>query len=460
VSATSVTAVLTASSQQVRSVTYGNVQYMLVLDPPPPDNGRLAMDEAGLGSTENLYFSRWDVGGTDATALLMSIREQDTIRVQDSSDVSIAHRFLVTGAPGQRGTDVVVPVQSLGDVGDIPLVPDPVDGTWVYVLLLRPETYACPPPAQYTVVPSTDFPELWADPRLVAARCDEFVYREITRWDAIIQYELDDYVYGGDDCVYRAITVSPPVGLEPADPDWVRDEQAGLEQATLETAIANASWLLWSLTNGKFHGVQCWMEDYRVIGCKLRLRRGPITFIKSVQRIHHCGEFDEDLPNWCLESATTLSFCCHPSQGVREDWQTNRMFACGCDGDRVRVTYEIAANLPPGASAEVAHLACEYGKAAAGKACSLPERVTSITRQGVSWTVLDPQDFLDKGYTGLGRLNQWLSVARRSVGGQFIDPMQGVRLFSQHGDCGGAFGDQRVSDPVPDPFDLGFQTQG
>lgn len=33
--------------------------------------------------------------------------------------------------------------------------------------------------------------------------------------------------------------------------------------------------------------------------------------------------------------------------------------------------------------------------------CQLPSRVTSVVREGVSWTVLDPQQFLDGGKTGL-----------------------------------------------------------
>lgn len=34
-------------------------------------------------------------------------------------------------------------------------------------------------------------------------------------------------------------------------------------------------------------------------------------------------------------------------------------------------------------------------------ACQFPSRVTSVSREGVSWTILDPQQFLDGGKTGL-----------------------------------------------------------
>lgn len=33
--------------------------------------------------------------------------------------------------------------------------------------------------------------------------------------------------------------------------------------------------------------------------------------------------------------------------------------------------------------------------------CRLPERVRNVARQGVSWTLIDPMDFIDKGRTGL-----------------------------------------------------------
>lgn len=47
-------------------------------------------------------------------------------------------------------------------------------------------------------------------------------------------------------------------------------------------------------------------------------------------------------------------------------------------------------------------LAKEIGLADSNdNACRIPERVTSVTRQGVSWTLLDPQDFLDDGRTGI-----------------------------------------------------------
>jgi hypothetical protein len=48
----------------------------------------------------------------------------------------------------------------------------------------------------------------------------------------------------------------------------------------------------------------------------------------------------------------------------------------------------------------VIEMACQIG-AIGTSSCKLPQRVQTISRQGMTWTVLDPQDFLNEGRTGL-----------------------------------------------------------
>jgi hypothetical protein len=45
-----------------------------------------------------------------------------------------------------------------------------------------------------------------------------------------------------------------------------------------------------------------------------------------------------------------------------------------------------------------------------GETCSLPTRVSNVTRQGVSFTILDPFDFLTNGRTGLYTVDLFLST--------------------------------------------------
>lgn len=48
------------------------------------------------------------------------------------------------------------------------------------------------------------------------------------------------------------------------------------------------------------------------------------------------------------------------------------------------------------------------------EACSLPSRLTSISRQGVSYTIFDPQSFLNDGKTGLYNVDLFLAAANPS----------------------------------------------
>lgn len=69
----------------------------------------------------------------------------------------------------------------------------------------------------------------------------------------------------------------------------------------------------------------------------------------------------------------------------------------------------------------------QYDLALAGSdECQLPKRITSIVRQGVSMTLLDPQDFLEKGQTGIEEVDFMLSVMNRGRA------KARSRIFSQH----------------------------
>lgn len=68
---------------------------------------------------------------------------------------------------------------------------------------------------------------------------------------------------------------------------------------------------------------------------------------------------------------------------------------------------------PPAAGVQAAiALGCELAASAdpGENECRLPERVTSITRQGVSAVVLDPMDFLTDGRTGIYEVDLFLTA--------------------------------------------------
>lgn len=76
----------------------------------------------------------------------------------------------------------------------------------------------------------------------------------------------------------------------------------------------------------------------------------------------------------------------------------------------LRVTYTKGSPVPIGGQIAAGVLAAEFAKAACNdKSCALPQRVQSITRQGVTIAVLDAFDDIDKGHTGIFIIDSWIA---------------------------------------------------
>lgn len=83
----------------------------------------------------------------------------------------------------------------------------------------------------------------------------------------------------------------------------------------------------------------------------------------------------------------------------------------GSDTRRVAVTYTFGSEPPVGVLRAIEVYASELTKAMAGDStCRLPQRVTTIARQGVSMTLLDPGEYLEEGKTGLPEVDVMLKV--------------------------------------------------
>jgi hypothetical protein len=302
--------------------------------------------------------------------------------------------------------------------------------------------------------PQTDEHETWVDPTTAAILYPtELAYVALpAAWSATAVYAIgDDVAYNGK--FYKAKVV-PVVGTTIADADWTEFADPTANNLRTEHALVQATWILNLLTRGKLHGVECWTEDYKLHSCEVKLRRSPVAEVTHVSLVRECGRevLPQDFTDWCQINQSTVSFCCNCHSYAD---------SCGgCGGTVARIEYRTASNMPPGAAGIVARLASEHAKASAGQKCALPDRISSVTRQGVSWTILDPQEFLDKGRIGIGDLDQWIETAKKQTGsGTMIDPLRSDRVFSQRADCSrGQFGDQDPSDPVPDPFTHAFKT--
>lgn len=72
------------------------------------------------------------------------------------------------------------------------------------------------------------------------------------------------------------------------------------------------------------------------------------------------------------------------------------------------VSYTYGRPVPAGGRLAAIALGTELGKAFAGKSCALPARVTSVTRQGVSFTALESLATLKDDLVGIHSVDLWL----------------------------------------------------
>ena len=105
------------------------------------------------------------------------------------------------------------------------------------------------------------------------------------------------------------------------------------------------------------------------------------------------------------------------SFGASYGWWTRRydsLSALQISRVEIKYTYGVGV-LPPLVQRAVDVFAAEVLAADGGsKDARIPERVTTVTRQGVSWTMIDPLQFLDKGKTGIYEVDLAIRAANPS----------------------------------------------
>ena len=75
------------------------------------------------------------------------------------------------------------------------------------------------------------------------------------------------------------------------------------------------------------------------------------------------------------------------------------------------VTYQWGQDIPEGGQLAATTFACQLAKYLNNDSdCALPDRVISVTRQGVSQTMLDPGAFIKEARTGLYLVDTWLGA--------------------------------------------------
>lgn len=102
------------------------------------------------------------------------------------------------------------------------------------------------------------------------------------------------------------------------------------------------------------------------------------------------------------------------SRLIRQDgdaWPTTQNLAAPAGDDSTwSVAYTRGEVIPPAVLAAAGVYACEVARSRGSGNCFLPNRVQSVTRQGVNIEFVDQADYLEKGRTGVAEVDQILAL--------------------------------------------------
>jgi hypothetical protein len=218
---------------------------------------------------------------------------------------------------------------------------------------------------------------------------------------------------------------------------WILPEEMGdyaYTEFTLEAAQV-ASNLLWAMSGRKYTGETIVTERYT---CTLRNNRmgpsdrtnSPVLFGGDVYNIPS-GDYDEysELVADGLSPDARIRLrgrpvtriismrnkngqILDPNSYYLVDHSTIHIKAgtpwTPCN---VEITYAYGIPVPTAGKMAARKLAIEFARLWAGdEMCELPQRVTSVSRQGVSYTILDNQEFIDELRTGLYEIDLFLKT--------------------------------------------------
>jgi hypothetical protein len=222
---------------------------------------------------------------------------------------------------------------------------------------------------------------------------------------------------------------------------WVDTEELGVyaESDYAYEAVKTASYLLWAMSGRKFSGQTTVTERY-VSAYDPYLRSGgsrynyyPVLIGGSVQNLplgsidrnsHHDfqGDGTSSYSRMRLRGRKVIRIhnlrdqngnIIDPNTYYLADHSTVYGTPdAKWSPSNIEVTYSYGSPPPTAGKAAARMLATELVKLYEGDdTCALPQRVTSVNRQGVSYTVLDNQDFIDELKTGLYAVDLFLKTA-------------------------------------------------
>lgn len=206
----------------------------------------------------------------------------------------------------------------------------------------------------------------------------------------------------------------------------------------VDLALRVATTILGSLTANLIHPPGSAVEEFRGQWPlhRVSFTHAPITHIDAVTRID--WEFNEtavDVSEWTRVGRSLIfrprfgpALCGGPGLGDVIGYSVAPYlsrhagdlslsgYTGGVGTETLRVGYRFGSTVTSAARQAMLYFARQLWLQTQGQDCELPERTTSITREGVSYTVMATDDYLDKGHTGIPKVDLWVASANPSAG--------------------------------------------
>lgn len=205
----------------------------------------------------------------------------------------------------------------------------------------------------------------------------------------------------------RSAVVSGVYGKEPHSAEGHPMASEPEEIDIITSSLQVASDILTPLTAYRIHPAGVAVEDFSAAPRAHRLTPNytPIRRVVSLERVSE-DSIDPVTETWQLQG-----------NHVKFDNRTYTGVGLFCgqrrDGERLRLTYQFGSTITASARRAVLWLAHQFWLEAAGcedcGECQLPGRTTSVQREGLSYTLIDPQDYLRDGKTGVPTVDLWIS---------------------------------------------------
>jgi hypothetical protein len=218
-----------------------------------------------------------------------------------------------------------------------------------------------------------------------------------------------------------------------------------------QAAIDTASFILYKLTGEKYPGVQTSTDAYssqsidQLIQLQTQIHIQGHMPIVSAGNIFNMPIAAAGVRNLRLRSSPVHSVISVIRDGELVDPESytlrNNAYLVQTNGapwlfgvTDTLITYVHGTPVPRAGKSCAIRLANELIHAAKDDGlCTLPERVQSVTRQGLSFAVLDPQDFIQHGKVGIPQIDYFIQAAnpgkaRKKARVYSVDRPRGERI--------------------------------